>query len=135
MHELRGDAGRAIKDAGVAIRLDPNDAFAYNVRGRAYLDQRQYDRAIADYVQALRLDPALPEARENRDRAGGARRCAAVRGGSPDERKRNPGRYPTHRPPGFSAAKPRLQAPPLRPLNKSVIAPVANLDWAALTNY
>ena len=40
-----------------AIRLDPNDASAYNNRGNAYFNKGDYDRAIADYTQAIRLDP------------------------------------------------------------------------------
>jgi tetratricopeptide (TPR) repeat protein len=34
-----------------------NDAVAYNNRGGAYAGLNQYQRAIADYDQALRLDP------------------------------------------------------------------------------
>jgi Flp pilus assembly protein TadD len=30
---------------------------AYNNRGIAYADKRDYDRAIADYNQAIRLNP------------------------------------------------------------------------------
>ena len=48
---------RAIADYTQAIRLDPNDAFAYNNRGITYKNKGDYDRAIADYTQALRLDP------------------------------------------------------------------------------
>jgi uncharacterized caspase-like protein len=69
IHQLHGDAGRAIADADEAIRLDPKDSFAYNVRGKAYVDKGQYALAIVDYDQAIRLDPALTEARQNRERA------------------------------------------------------------------
>ena len=40
-----------------AIRLDPNNASAYNNRGFAYGSKGDYDRAIADYTEAIRLDP------------------------------------------------------------------------------
>ena len=40
-----------------AIRLDPlKPEFFYN-RGLAYVDNGQYDRAIADYNEAVRLRP------------------------------------------------------------------------------
>jgi lipoprotein NlpI len=48
---------RAIQDYDQAIKLDPNDATAFNNRGRAYNDKGQYDRAIADFNEAIRLDP------------------------------------------------------------------------------
>ncbi|GHU52814.1 hypothetical protein FACS1894200_13340 [Spirochaetia bacterium] len=34
-----------------------NSAFAYNNRGIAYKNKGEYDRAIADYTQAITLDP------------------------------------------------------------------------------
>ena len=40
-----------------AIRLDPNDALAYNNRGYAWSNKKDYDKAIADYDEAIRLDP------------------------------------------------------------------------------
>ena len=48
---------RAIQDYDQAIRLDPNNAAAFNNRGNAYTRRRQYDRAIADYSEAIRLVP------------------------------------------------------------------------------
>ena len=42
----------------LAISHDPNDADAYDRRGDVYLyNKGDYDRAIADYTQALKLDP------------------------------------------------------------------------------
>ncbi|HLH11202.1 MAG TPA: tetratricopeptide repeat protein [Methylovirgula sp.] len=32
-------------------------AFAYNIRGKAYQAAGDFDRAIADYTEAIRLDP------------------------------------------------------------------------------
>ncbi|MFZ1988909.1 MAG: tetratricopeptide repeat protein, partial [Alphaproteobacteria bacterium] len=40
-----------------AIRLKPDDAFAFNNRGSAYGAKGDYDRAIADFTQAIRLKP------------------------------------------------------------------------------
>jgi len=40
-----------------AIALDPDFSTAYNNRGLAYYDKGDYDRAIADYDQAIQLEP------------------------------------------------------------------------------
>jgi lipoprotein NlpI len=40
-----------------AIELEPNLVFAYQARGTAYAHKREYERAIQDYDQALRLNP------------------------------------------------------------------------------
>jgi tetratricopeptide (TPR) repeat protein len=45
------------------IRLSPNSVAAFNERGWSYAKKGDYDRAIADYTEAIRLDPvwsALP---------------------------------------------------------------------------
>jgi tetratricopeptide (TPR) repeat protein len=39
------------------VKLDPQYALAYNNRGYAYFMQKNYDRAIIDYDQAIRLNP------------------------------------------------------------------------------
>ena len=49
----------ALADLTEAIRLNPNDANAYNLRGVVYLEKRDTERAIADYTEAIRLDPNL----------------------------------------------------------------------------
>ncbi|WP_348638284.1 tetratricopeptide repeat protein [Bradyrhizobium sp. ISRA463] len=45
-----------IADATEAIRLKPNVAI-YNLRGSAYYDKGEYDIAIADFNDALRMGP------------------------------------------------------------------------------
>jgi tetratricopeptide (TPR) repeat protein len=60
---------RAIADYDQAIRLDSNDAHAYNRRGIAYANKKDYDRAIADYSQAIQLDPEFVAAYSNRGNA------------------------------------------------------------------
>jgi tetratricopeptide (TPR) repeat protein len=48
---------------------DPIVAATYNNRGNVYAMQGDYDRAIADYDEAIRLDPALASAWHNRGNA------------------------------------------------------------------
>jgi tetratricopeptide (TPR) repeat protein len=57
---------QAIENFTHAIRLDPNFAGAYNIRGYAYQAKNDTDRAIADYNQAIRLDPNFALAYSNR---------------------------------------------------------------------
>jgi tetratricopeptide (TPR) repeat protein len=52
-----GDYYRAIATASEAIRLDPNNAFAFLNRGGAYLRRDDNDRAITDLNETIRLDP------------------------------------------------------------------------------
>ena len=47
----------AIADCSQALKLDPNMANAYNLRGFAYYAKGDSDRALADYGTALRLAP------------------------------------------------------------------------------
>jgi tetratricopeptide (TPR) repeat protein len=42
-------------------------AFAYNDRGNAYQAIGEFDRAIADYIEAIRLDPRYVFAHSQRD--------------------------------------------------------------------
>jgi tetratricopeptide (TPR) repeat protein len=46
-------------DGGEAIRLKPDFAWAFEGRGGAYSDLKQYDKAIDDYNEAIHLDPNL----------------------------------------------------------------------------
>jgi len=52
----KGNYTQVIADAGEAIRLHPNVA-AYNLRGSAYYDKGEYDIAISDFNDALRMGP------------------------------------------------------------------------------
>ncbi len=49
-----------------AARPNLMDADAYNTRGNRYLEQRQLTRAIADFDEAVRLDPKYTVAYGNR---------------------------------------------------------------------
>jgi len=50
-------------------RSEPNNADAFYSRGRAYYDKKDYDRAIQDYTEALRLNPTHVFAFNNRGNA------------------------------------------------------------------
>jgi len=70
--ELRQtEAQKAIKNYEKAIHekaTRPNlmDADAYNTRGNRYLEQRQLNRAIEEFDEAVRLDPKYAVAYGNR---------------------------------------------------------------------
>ena len=46
-------------DYGEAIRIDPQYAIAYYNRGISWYDKKDYDKAIADYTDAIRSNPRL----------------------------------------------------------------------------
>ncbi|MGZ3361542.1 MAG: tetratricopeptide repeat protein [Xanthobacteraceae bacterium] len=48
---------------------EKNRAVAYNVRGATYVERSDLDRAIADFSEAIRLDPRSALAYNNRGRA------------------------------------------------------------------
>jgi tetratricopeptide (TPR) repeat protein len=51
------DPARAIDDFDAAIRLDSKYAVAWTSRGEAYAELKQYDLAIRDLSEAIRLAP------------------------------------------------------------------------------
>jgi tetratricopeptide (TPR) repeat protein len=61
---IKGEYGLAIADATKAIEIDPKLAAAYNNRGDAAEKSGDIDRAIADYRDALRLDPGARRMKE-----------------------------------------------------------------------
>lgn len=66
------EAGRyeeAIEAYSRAIALEPQNAYAYYVRGDAHFDLEQYRRAIKDYNQAIALNPQNAEAYHDRGQA------------------------------------------------------------------
>jgi tetratricopeptide (TPR) repeat protein len=70
--ELATDALRgkqyteAIARCTKALKLNSDDALAYNERGAAYSFQQRYDDAIADYTAAVKLDPKMARAWRSR---------------------------------------------------------------------
>jgi tetratricopeptide (TPR) repeat protein len=61
-----GDLDGALADYAEAIRLNPDDPFAYNNRANTRRDKGDLDGAIADYTEALRVDPGYTAAYVNR---------------------------------------------------------------------
>ena len=54
---IRGDFDQAIADFNEVIRLDPNNARAYSVRGACFVRKGDLARALVDLEASLRLDP------------------------------------------------------------------------------
>src|SRR6266705_5716377 len=52
----KGNYAQVIADASAAIKLKPDIAI-YNLRGSAYYDKGEYDIAISDFNDALRIGP------------------------------------------------------------------------------
>jgi len=61
-----GDFPQAIANFDEAIRLDPGDARAYNIRGNVWDDKGEFERALADYDSAIHIDPNNPAAFHDR---------------------------------------------------------------------
>jgi len=49
---------RAIPFFDHAIKLDPNNVFAYLSRGGAYVDLEEYDKALADLNKVIKMEPS-----------------------------------------------------------------------------
>jgi WD40 repeat protein/regulator of sirC expression with transglutaminase-like and TPR domain len=61
--------GGAVEQFSKAIELKPDEASLWHMRARAYCEQKQFDKALADCSKAIELDPTLAVAWGNR---GGA---------------------------------------------------------------
>ena len=68
---MLGQVDRAIETYSHAIKLNPNNTYAYNNRGSAYESKNSFDRAIADYTKAIQLNPNYADAYFNRGVAYG----------------------------------------------------------------
>ena len=65
-------AGKLDEAAGhmkQVIEAYPNDARAHNLWGELLMQQQKYPEAIAEFDEAIRLDPTFAAARENREAA------------------------------------------------------------------
>jgi tetratricopeptide (TPR) repeat protein len=76
---MSGRLAEAIADDTAAIGLDPRRSELFDERGRAYAKGGDLDRAIADFEEALRLDPADVDARGDLGQARAAREPAPAR--------------------------------------------------------
>jgi tetratricopeptide (TPR) repeat protein len=72
LQALRNNTGsysKAIADYNQAIKIDPNNANAYNSRGYAYVELGDYKKALADLDRSLKLDPNFAYAYHSRGKA------------------------------------------------------------------
>ncbi|BAS68351.1 tetratricopeptide repeat protein [Bathymodiolus septemdierum thioautotrophic gill symbiont] len=63
------DHTRKIEICTQIVKLDPNDAYAFNNRGIVYASLKQFDKAIEDYDKAIDLNPKYAKAFYNRGNA------------------------------------------------------------------
>ena len=54
-YKSEGNLARAVRDYGEAIRLNPEDMDAYNLRGGIYARNGDVDLALADYEKRYEL--------------------------------------------------------------------------------
>ena len=69
-YEIRGELARRARElegqGRKLIKLKPDYVAAYFNRGNLYYGRREYDRAIADFDQAIKLKPDYASALNNR---------------------------------------------------------------------
>lgn len=75
-----GDKQKAIKDFDAAIQLNPREALAWRIRGATFASLADYERALANYSESIRIDPENPDSRHHR---------AVLQSACMDERFRN----------------------------------------------
>ena len=75
-----GEDDKSIEEYGKAIAFDPGYGEAYNARGIMYYRKKDYDKAIADYEAALRLDFASPAVQKNLENARRERELSGTAG-------------------------------------------------------
>ncbi|MEM8856957.1 MAG: tetratricopeptide repeat protein [Chloroflexota bacterium] len=66
LFQSTGEYDQAIANYDQVIKIDPQDAGAFNNRGNAYARKGDLDQAIADYDQAIALDPQYAFSFNNR---------------------------------------------------------------------
>ncbi len=68
-HKARGRIGEAFISIDNAIRVNPDSAELYAVRGSFYMEQKNVSEALRDFEQALKLAPDSPAILTNRAQA------------------------------------------------------------------
>jgi tetratricopeptide (TPR) repeat protein len=81
-HEKTGRDDLALKDYSAHIELDPRSQYGLELRGSLYFRAREYDRALADFAQALVVNPSSPAALYGRGMV--KRMTGDARGGDED---------------------------------------------------
>jgi tetratricopeptide (TPR) repeat protein len=61
-----GQYDQALKDFNDALKLKPNDASLYDLRGMAYRCKNMIDQALKDFQKAMELDPKFGRPYRNR---------------------------------------------------------------------
>ncbi len=61
-----GDKDKAIAEFTEAIRINPQEALAWRVRGATYASKAEYAKTLADYTESIRVDPENPDSRHHR---------------------------------------------------------------------
>jgi tetratricopeptide (TPR) repeat protein len=56
------------------FQVNPRSAYAYLTRGDSRIQEKEYDKAIADFTEAIRLDPNFAHAYYNRAYAWNAKK-------------------------------------------------------------
>ena len=68
-HFEKKDYDKALADYTEAIKLNPNVAMAYSLRGIMYYDKRDYNKAIVDFEAFLKFYPGDARAKEYLEKA------------------------------------------------------------------
>jgi len=79
------DSEGALEDLSKILELSPKDDFAWSARGDYYLELKRYDEAIADYSQAIQLQPRSKSAYLKRAHA--KEQAGDAKGASEDREK------------------------------------------------
>lgn len=81
-HEKAGRDDLAVRDYSAHLEMEPRSQYGLELRGALYFRARQYDRALADFGQALVVNPSAPAALYGRGVA--KLKTGDVRGGEED---------------------------------------------------
>jgi tetratricopeptide (TPR) repeat protein len=81
-YEKAGRDDLALNDYSLHLERDPRSQYGLELRGALYFRSSQYDRALADFVQALVVNPSSPTALYGRGMV--KRMTGDARGGQDD---------------------------------------------------